>query len=179
MWFWPVCWFPPSKVCYHHVVLPLMFVSRFLRCMDLNVFVQIVVEYVYSSNTSLALLLSRTHYKNSGSYSNMEYTFGGTYNGGNRAEVSGYDRTSTLQGSISFEPERVNAKMYQHVASNSACLAVPSGVSPLDSTPHFSRTSHLTHVESCLSDSQSNLSPKLRPQLPLLYLKRLLQLPLL
>ena len=67
----------------------------------------------------------------------MEYTFGGTYNGGNRADPSGYDRTSTLQGSISFEPERVNAKMYQHVSSNGACLAVPSGVSPLDSNPSF------------------------------------------
>lgn len=100
---------------------------------------------MYSSNTSLASLLYRTLYKNSGSYSNMEYTFGGTYNGGNRADVSGYDRTSTLQGSISVEPERVNARMYQHVASRGTCLSVPpSGVSPLDSTPHFSRANHLT-----------------------------------
>jgi len=141
-----------------------MFVSRFLRCVDLSIFIQIVVEYVYSSNTSLALLLSCTHYKNSGSYSNMEYTFGGTYNGGNRADPSGYDRTSTLQGSISFEPERVNANMYQHVASNSACLAVPSGVSPLDSTPHFSRTNHLTHMWNLVSLTRNpTLAPNASP----------------
>ena len=29
MWFWPVWWFTPSWLCYHHVILPSVFVSRF------------------------------------------------------------------------------------------------------------------------------------------------------
>lgn len=77
----------------------------------------------------------------------MMYTFGGTYNGGNRGDVSGYDRTAALQGSISFEPERVNARMYQHVSTRGTCLSVPpSGVSftLLIQTPYSRINNHLT-----------------------------------
>lgn len=117
MWFWPVCWFTSTEVFYHHVVLPLMFVSRFFFCMDF--LFKMILLTLLSPHSSLVL------FYNSGSYSNMDYTFGGTYNGGNRADVSGYDRTATLQGSISFEPERVNARMYQHVSTRGTCLSVP------------------------------------------------------
>lgn len=65
----------------------------------------------------------------SGSYSNMDYTFGGKPNGGDRTQVLGYDRTSTLVNGISTEPERVNAVMYTHVSTRGSCLDVPTGVS--------------------------------------------------
>ena len=54
----------------------------------------------------------------SGGYSNMDYTFGGKYNTGPRGAVTSYTR-SPLQGTISTDPQRVNARMWNHVASGS------------------------------------------------------------
>ena len=61
----------------------------------------------------------------SGSYNNMDYTFGGKYNGGaNRADTSAYDN-SPLAGTITSEGRRVNARMWNHVNTRSNnCLEV-------------------------------------------------------
>lgn len=56
-----------------------------------------------------------------GGYSNIMYTFGGKYNGGNRGDASGYDR-SNLAGTKSVDPQRVNAKMWNHVSTRGSCL---------------------------------------------------------
>lgn len=61
--------------------------------------------------------------------SNVDYTFGGKYSGsGSRGDSNSYTN-SPLSGSISTEPRRVNAKMYQHVSSRS-CTSVPPPTGP-------------------------------------------------
>ena len=59
-----------------------------------------------------------------GSYSNIDYTFGGKYNSGPRDNVTSYTR-SHLQGSISDDPQRVNVVMWNHVASG-LCTKLPT-----------------------------------------------------
>ena len=51
----------------------------------------------------------------------MDYTFGGKYSGsGDRSDINSY-YNSPLQGSVSFEPRRVAAKMNAHVMSRGTC----------------------------------------------------------
>jgi hypothetical protein len=68
----------------------------------------------------------------SGGYANMDYTFGGKYKGsGIRSDINSYNN-SPLAGTISFEPRRVSALMWQHVSSRGTCTNVPyTGVSIL------------------------------------------------
>ena len=68
----------------------------------------------------------------SGGYSNMAYSFGGTYSGvGFRSDVNSYTNYP-LAGTISYEPRRVNARMWSHVSSRGTCTNVPpTGVSIL------------------------------------------------
>ncbi len=64
----------------------------------------------------------------SGSYANMDYTFGGKYKGtGLCSDFNSYNN-SALAGTISTEPHWVNAKMWQHISTRRACTALPSSV---------------------------------------------------
>jgi hypothetical protein len=68
----------------------------------------------------------------SGNYANMDYTFGGKYIGaGHRSDINSYNN-SALAGTVSTEPRRVNAKMWEHVSTRGTCTAPPPmGVSIL------------------------------------------------
>jgi hypothetical protein len=59
----------------------------------------------------------------SGSYSNIEYTFGGKYSGtGLRSDMNSYSNSPLAGlGIVSIEPRRVNAKMWSHVSSRGTC----------------------------------------------------------
>jgi len=72
----------------------------------------------------------------SGSYSNIDYTFGGKYNGsGSRSDLSNYQNSPLAGlGTISNEPKRVNVQMYNHV-SGASCATVPTGPPPPPPTP--------------------------------------------
>lgn len=60
-----------------------------------------------------------------GGYNNLAYTFGGAYNGfGDRTLPSSY--TNSVVPGVSNDPRRVNAAIYQHLATKSSCLAVPA-----------------------------------------------------
>jgi hypothetical protein len=71
-----------------------------------------------------ATIMSYCH-QCSGSYSNIEYTFGGKYSGtGLRSDMNSYSN-SPLNGlgTVSIEPRRVNAKMWSHVSSRGTCTS--------------------------------------------------------
>jgi endoglucanase len=60
-----------------------------------------------------------------GGINNVAYTFGGKYKGtGSRSDPNSYNN-SPLAGTVSFEPRRVNAKMWAHVSSRGTCLQPP------------------------------------------------------
>jgi len=59
----------------------------------------------------------------SGSYSNIDYTFGGKYVNGPRNNVNSYSN-SNLSGDVSFEPRRVSSTMYNHVSTRGMCTEV-------------------------------------------------------
>ena len=96
----------------------------------------------------------------SGGYSNMDYTFGGKYTGtGVRSDFNSYNN-SPLAGTISYEPRRVSAKMWQHVSSRGTCTNVPyTGVSILLNITKFnlivSSCSILSHEHSSLLHARS------------------------
>ena len=57
----------------------------------------------------------------SGSYANIDYTFGGNYTGtGSRGDINSY-YNSNLAGTVSTDPRRVNVKMWEHVSSRGTC----------------------------------------------------------
>ena len=60
-----------------------------------------------------------------GGLDNIDYTFGGKYNGsGDRSDVNSY-YNSPLAGTVSYEPRRVTAKMNAHVSSRGTCTQPP------------------------------------------------------
>ena len=64
--------------------------------------------------------MSYCHLCNGGT-TNLAYTFGGKYKGfGSRGDVNSYNN-SPLAGTVSTEPRRVNAIMYNHVSSRGIC----------------------------------------------------------
>jgi hypothetical protein len=63
----------------------------------------------------------------SGSYSNIDYTFGGKYADGPRYNVNSY-LNSNLTGDVSFEPRRVSSTMYNHVSTRGMCTEVSNRV---------------------------------------------------
>ena len=64
-------------------------------------------------------------HKCNGGLSNMAYTFGGKYKGtGSRSDPNSYNN-SPLAGTVSFDPRRVNAKMWAHVSSRGTCTQPP------------------------------------------------------
>ena len=69
-----------------------------------------------------ATIMSYCHECN-GSYSNIEYTFGGKYSGtGLRSDMNSYSNSPLAGlGIVSKEPRRVNAKMWSHVSSQGTC----------------------------------------------------------
>ncbi len=72
-----------------------------------------------------ATIMSYCHRCNGG-MENVDYTFGGKYSGsGDRSDINSY-YNSPLQGSVSFEPRQVNAKMNAHVSSRGTCTLPPS-----------------------------------------------------
>ena len=75
-------------------------------------------------------IMSYCHLCNGG-FTNLAYSFGGKYKGiGLRSDPLSYD--NAVAGTISTNPRRVNAKMWQHVSSRGACTNVPpTGVSIL------------------------------------------------
>ena len=56
----------------------------------------------------------------SGGCQNLDYTFGGKYVSGSRSDKNSYSN-STLAGTVSTEPRRVNARMYTHVSMRGTC----------------------------------------------------------
>ena len=63
----------------------------------------------------------------SGSYSNIDYTFGGKYADGHRYNVNSY-LNANLTGDVSFEPRRVSSTMYNHVSTRGMCTEVSNRV---------------------------------------------------
>ena len=61
-----------------------------------------------------------------GGVSNVAYTFGGTFEGGNRHDINSW-KNSELVGSISYEPRRVPLKMWEHVSSRGTCVSPTDG----------------------------------------------------
>jgi len=61
----------------------------------------------------------------SGSYSNLQYTFGGNYSGvGLRSDLNSYSNYPLAGlGIVSKEPRQVNAKMWSHVSTRGTCTA--------------------------------------------------------
>ena len=106
------CGTPSFQINHDHVVL-----SPLVRKMNIRgIFFNAEI-----SNHLLCLLLSTSSTNSSGGLSNIDYTFGGKYSGsGSRSSVSSYSN-SPLNGNISYEPRRVSAKMYNHVASRGTC----------------------------------------------------------
>ena len=84
-----------------------------------------------------------------GGYTNMDYTFGGKYKGsGIRSDINSYNN-SPLAGTISFEPRRVSALMWQHVSSRGTCTNVPfTGVSILLNITMFNFICVLVYLSS-------------------------------
>jgi hypothetical protein len=61
-----------------------------------------------------------------GGLDNIDYTFGGKYNGsGDRSDVNSYFN-SPLAGTVSFEPRLVTARMNAHVSSRGTCTQPPA-----------------------------------------------------
>jgi len=78
-----------------------------------------------------ATIMSYCHGCNGG-MANVAYTFGGKYKGfGSRGDVNSYNN-SPLVGTVSTEPCRVNARMYNHVLLCGTCTQQP----PLTPTPN-------------------------------------------
>ena len=105
----------------YHVIYSLRFSSHFL--------------FPIHTKSSFSIV-----YK-SGGYGNMDYTFGGKYNGsGDRSVISSYINSPSLVGDVSSEPRQVNAKMYSHVSTRGECLSVPvpTGPTPQPTTPGVS-----------------------------------------
>lgn len=71
-----------------------------------------------------ATIMSYCH-QCSGSYSNIQYTFGGKYSGvGLRSDMNSYSNSPLAGlGTVSIEPRRVNAKMWSHVSSRGTCTS--------------------------------------------------------
>lgn len=63
----------------------------------------------------------------SGSYSNIDYTFGGKYVNGPRNNVNSYSNTN-LTGDVSLEPRRVSSTMYNHVSTRGMCTEVSNRI---------------------------------------------------
>jgi len=65
----------------------------------------------------------------SGSYSNIDYTFGGKYVNGPRNNVNSY-KNSPLAGLgvVSNEPRRVSSTMYNHVSTRGMCTEVSNRI---------------------------------------------------
>ena len=79
-----------------------------------------------------ATIMSYCHACNGG-LGNVAYTFGGKYKGtGSRSDPNSYNN-APLAGTVSFEPRRVNAKMWAHVSSRGTCTQPP--VTPPPTTP--------------------------------------------
>lgn len=55
-------------------------------------------------------------------YSNVDYTFGGKYNGSDRRNDINSYVNSALAGYICPEPRRVNVKMLTHVCTQGPCM---------------------------------------------------------
>ncbi len=72
-----------------------------------------------------ATIMSYCHQCNGG-LSNTAYTFGGKYKGtGSRSDPNSYNN-SPLAGTVSFDPRRVNTKMWAHVSSRGTCTQPPT-----------------------------------------------------
>ena len=91
----------------------------------------------------------------SGGLANVAYTFGGKYKGfGSRGDANSYNN-SPLVGTVSTEPRRVNAKMYNHVSSRGTCTQQPpSTPTPTPPAPTPPTTGTLGDWEQCSSNSQ-------------------------
>jgi len=70
-----------------------------------------------------ATLMSYCHM--CGGFGTVEYTFGGEYDGsGSMSDLSNWKRSGKIVGSTSVNPQRVPHKMFQHVSSRGACVAL-------------------------------------------------------
>ena len=81
-----------------------------------------------------------------GGIENYAHTFGGKYKGtGSRSDPNSYNN-SPLAGTVSFEPRRVNAKMWASVSSRGTCTQPPV-TSPPSPSPYTAPITNLALSE--------------------------------